>query len=106
MKVKRTVYLSGRSDFKTGRSNCAAQVANDAAAGLSQQLADIECEYLDDSIRSGARQAPSLVATYCLSTDSQHNPVTANRSRPFHPDLALIRRWSGHFFFALLNLRD
>jgi hypothetical protein len=26
MKVKRTVYLSGPSDFKTGSNNCAAQV--------------------------------------------------------------------------------
>ena len=29
MKVKGTVYLSGRSDFKTGRNNCAAQVLNE-----------------------------------------------------------------------------
>src|SRR5215469_15024685 len=31
-KVKRMVYLSGRSDFKTRRNNCAAQVCFDASS--------------------------------------------------------------------------
>jgi hypothetical protein len=34
MKVKRMLYLSGRSDFKTGRNNCAAQDVFATAAAI------------------------------------------------------------------------
>jgi hypothetical protein len=47
IKVKRMVYLSGRSDFKTRRNNCAAQVSDIIGALARLQIARAYAEVGD-----------------------------------------------------------